>query len=134
MNKRDLAISIHAEGYNCAQAVLLAFADELGMKKEELSNVALCFGGGMGTGSTCGALTGGLMVLGLMQKAQTPPAAGEKANSRGKAKELTDAFEAMHNTVMCRDVLASPEGKDKKLCSALVGAMAEKVEKLLKSE
>ncbi|MBQ9915049.1 MAG: C_GCAxxG_C_C family protein [Clostridia bacterium] len=127
MSKRDLAVKYHAEGYNCAQAVLLAFADELGMKKEELSGIALCFGGGMATGSTCGALTGGLMALGLMQKAQTPPAADEKAIGRGKAKELTKAFEEMHNTVMCRDILASPEGKDKKLCSALVGAMAEKV-------
>ncbi len=131
MNKRDLAVKYHAEGYNCAQAVLLAFAEDFGFTKEELAGIALCFGGGMGIGSTCGALTGGLMVLGLNQKAQTPPAPGEKPAASGKAKELTRAFEEMHGTALCREILALPEGKDKKLCSSLVGVMAEKVEEML---
>lgn len=49
---------------NCAQAVLRAYADELGLSQELASDLASSFGGGMRCGSVCGAVTGALMVLG----------------------------------------------------------------------
>ena len=36
MNKKELADHLHNSKYNCAQAVLLAFADEIGEDKEVL--------------------------------------------------------------------------------------------------
>lgn len=52
--------------YNCAQSVLIPFSEELGLDKEMAYKVAGGFGGGMRTGSVCGAITGGIMALGLM--------------------------------------------------------------------
>ncbi len=52
--------------YNCAQTTVLAFAEDLGTDEETLRRMASHFGGGMKMGSVCGAVTGGLMVLGLL--------------------------------------------------------------------
>ncbi len=51
--------------YNCAQAVIVPFAEAAGISPEAAYNVAANFGSGMKMGSVCGAITGGLMVLGL---------------------------------------------------------------------
>ena len=51
--------------YNCAQSVLLAFEDRIGLTEEQAFQVASHFGAGMRHGSTCGVLSGGLMVLGM---------------------------------------------------------------------
>lgn len=51
--------------YNCAQSVLLPFAPDAGLSEEAAYQVAANFGGGMKIGSVCGAITGGLMALGL---------------------------------------------------------------------
>ncbi|TLM65931.1 MAG: C_GCAxxG_C_C family protein [Deltaproteobacteria bacterium] len=50
-------------GYNCAQAVLQAVT---GRSDPELLAMAKAFGGGIGkSGCLCGAVTGGVMALGL---------------------------------------------------------------------
>ncbi|GAB1468889.1 C-GCAxxG-C-C family protein [Candidatus Cloacimonadota bacterium] len=63
--KVDKALATHAEGYNCAQAVLSSFTEETGIDDKTAKMISSCFGGGMRMGATCGALTGALMVLGL---------------------------------------------------------------------
>ena len=52
--------------YNCAQSVLMAFKDVTGLSDEASFKVAADFGGGLKHGNTCGAITGGLMVLGFL--------------------------------------------------------------------
>ena len=51
--------------YNCAQAVVTVFAEDLHYDEEAAFKSAAAFGGGMRIGSVCGAITGGLMALGL---------------------------------------------------------------------
>ena len=53
--------SVH---YNCAQSMFIPFAQEMGIGEEQANAIALNFGGGMGCGSTCGALVGTLMAMG----------------------------------------------------------------------
>ena len=52
--------------YNCAQAVICAFAEECGLTMEQATALGANFGGGMKTAGTCGTVTGGLMALRLM--------------------------------------------------------------------
>lgn len=52
--------------YNCAQSVLIPFAQEMRMTEEQAFNLGAHFGSGMRHGSTCGAVTGALMVLGML--------------------------------------------------------------------
>ena len=53
------------EGYNCAQAVIAAFAGSLGMDRETALRFAGGFGGGLRSGEVCGAISGAVMAIGL---------------------------------------------------------------------
>lgn len=52
--------------YNCAQAVVLPFADKIGLSEAQACDLAEHFGSGMRHGGTCGAVSGAMMVLGLI--------------------------------------------------------------------
>ncbi len=51
--------------YNCAQAVMIPYAEEMGISEEAANKVAANFGSGMKMAATCGSISGGLMVLGM---------------------------------------------------------------------
>lgn len=69
MNKYEQkAVELRAQGeihYNCAQAVLIPFAMEVGLSEEVAHKIAANFGRGMKMAATCGAIGSGIMVLGL---------------------------------------------------------------------
>lgn len=69
MDKMEVARQLRGavdKHYNCAQSVLVPFAGEMGLGEEQAYNLGAHFGSGMRHGSTCGALSGALMVLGAM--------------------------------------------------------------------
>lgn len=51
--------------YNCGQSVILPFAEALGIPEDIAMRFAANFGRGMKGGALCGAIAGGLVVLGL---------------------------------------------------------------------
>lgn len=64
----DRAYALRADTsrhYNCAQSVLVPFAEAAGLDEETACRLAANFGAGMKRASVCGAVTGGLMALGL---------------------------------------------------------------------
>lgn len=66
MDKKERAVELKHNGYNCCQAVLCVFADETGMPEELLKKMGAGFGTGMGCmEATCGALCGAEILLGL---------------------------------------------------------------------
>ena len=60
--------------YNCAQSVLVPFAAEMGLSEQQAYALGAHFGSGMRHGSTCGAITGALMALGMMGYDETTAA------------------------------------------------------------
>ena len=48
MDRGDLAKSYFLKGYNCSQAVVLAFSDRTGLDEHTAAKLASSFGGGMG--------------------------------------------------------------------------------------
>ena len=67
MTRKEDMLALRADTrvhYNCAQAVVVPFARDMGLIREQAYAIGLNFGGGMGCGGTCGALVGALMVLG----------------------------------------------------------------------
>ena len=51
--------------YHCSQALLGAFAEDVGLDLKTAFKISTCFGAGMRQGGTCGCITGGLLVLGM---------------------------------------------------------------------
>ena len=52
--------------YNCAQAVIVPFAEKAGMAEEQAYAVGQGFGRGISTGNVCGACIGAVMALGAL--------------------------------------------------------------------
>lgn len=50
---------------NCTQGVVMPFAEEAGLTEEQVQKIFANFGGGMRRASQCGAVTGGIAVLGM---------------------------------------------------------------------
>ena len=93
------------DGYNCSMSVLLTMAEHWNVKNELVPKVATAFGGGMGRcGSVCGALTGGLMAIGIRYGTNDP-----SAEKRSNAYELAGAFyrqfEKQNGSVLCRELI-----------------------------
>ena len=66
MNKKDIAVQYKHSGFNCAQAVLMAFEDILELDELTLKKLGAGFGCGMGAfDATCGALCAAQMIQGL---------------------------------------------------------------------
>ena len=66
MTKKERAAQLRNDPnvhYNCAQSVLMPFAEELGLTPEQANAISAHFGSGMRVGATCGAATGALMAL-----------------------------------------------------------------------
>ena len=73
------AMGFFLEGYNCTQAVVLSFADLIGMEKKTLLRMSSSFGGGMGRlREVCGAVSGMFLVAGFLYGYDTPGAAGQQ--------------------------------------------------------
>lgn len=102
--------------YNCAQAVVIPFAEDMGLTREQANALTLNFGGGMGCGSVCGAVSGALMALGGLNVPQE------------KRTELLRRFRAQNGAVDCAQLLkaAAERGESKKAhCDRLVAEAME---------
>ncbi|SRR5271166_5769164 len=140
----DTAVSRFADGFNCSQAVLSAFAGDFGLDDATALKIASGFGGGMGRmANTCGAVTGAFMVLGL-RYGQTSSDREAKEAIYARIREFARRFQARNGSVVCRDLLGcdigTPEGlqraKDEKLlttiCPKFVRDACEILEEMLK--
>lgn len=102
-------------GYNCAESVLMAISEYLNMPKDRsLPRIATGFGGGIArNGNLCGALTGGIMAIGL--------ALGRNDNQGSRdpcypaVDRLFNSFAEKFGSSQCRDLigvdLKTPEGQ-----------------------
>ena len=106
MNNELKAEEYFLEGYACSQAVVMAYADEVGLDMETAKKVSSTFGGGMGRmRKTCGALTGAFMVLGMKHGNTKPDDMETKLNSYEMVRELADIFKEKHGTNECAELL-----------------------------
>lgn len=108
--------------FNCCQSVLVPFCKECGMTEEEAYRLGAHFGSGMRHGSTCGAVTGALMVLGLSGR-------GTDASNA-----LLRRFREKNQALDCAKLLpmAKERGEERKPhCDRMVYDAVELVEDLL---
>ncbi|MEI7594984.1 MAG: C-GCAxxG-C-C family protein [Bacteroidota bacterium] len=100
------AVDLFQSGYNCSQAVLSVFSEELGITKDEAYSIAFPFGAGIGGyGKTCGALTGAIMVIGLKYKTSDILNIENKNICREKTRKLIESFESRHGTCNCSELV-----------------------------
>ncbi|CVI73047.1 Putative redox-active protein (C_GCAxxG_C_C) [Clostridiales bacterium CHKCI001] len=106
MTHAEKARELFMEGYNCSQAVVGAFAEELGMEKATAMKLASSFGAGMGRlREVCGTVTGMFLIAGLKYGYSDPKAKEEKASHYKRIQTLAAQFREKNGTIICRELL-----------------------------
>ena len=110
MDHREKAAELFVNGSNCAQAVVLAFSDVTGLEPGMAAKMSSSFGGGMGRlREVCGAVSGMLMVLGLLYGYDDP---GEKDRAKkahyALVQEFAGKFRERNGSIICREILKNP--------------------------
>ena len=109
MDHRKLAAEYFEGGYNCAQAVAMAFSDVTGFTPAQSAKMVSGFGGGMGRmREVCGAVSGMLMVLGLLYGYDTPGDDAAKKNQYADIQALAGQFREQVGSIVCREILKNP--------------------------
>jgi C_GCAxxG_C_C family probable redox protein len=107
MSKRsELAVNKFSSGYNCAQAVFFSFCDDLNIDKDTALKIACGFGAGMGRNQeVCGAVTGGIMVLGVKYGRGEKDDISATENTYPKVREFMNKFKKNQGDFICRNLL-----------------------------
>jgi C_GCAxxG_C_C family probable redox protein len=141
--KSEKAVENFSKGFNCSQAVLGVFADELGLDGKTASKVSCGFGGGIGRGGDiCGAVTGAVMAIGLKKFSPEADLQQSKAQVYKIVKEFKKRFKKRHGSIVCRKLLgcniatakgaakAAEDDLHRKVCVGLVRDAVKIVEEI----
>ena len=97
------------KGYNCAQAVVVAFSDVTGLEESFSAKLSSSFGGGMGRmREVCGAVSGMLMVLSILYGYDTPGDDESKKRLYTEVQALAGKFREEVGAIVCREILKNP--------------------------
>ena len=141
------------DGYNCCQAVVLAYNDLFGIDDTMAASLSSGFGGGMGRmREVCGSVSGMVLLAGLIAPADNPSDKNGRTRNYALVQDVAGEFRKMNGSIVCRELLGltpigssspvpqeSPEPSDrtaeyykKRPCEELVGISARIIgEKLL---
>ena len=142
------------EGYNCCQAVVLAYNDIFGMDNVTAATIASGFGGGMGRmREVCGSVSGMTILAGFISPAGDPSIKTARTANYALVQDLAEEFRKINGSILCKELLGlvpmgsgqiapkeSPEPSErtetyykKRPCEELVGISARIVgEKILR--
>ena len=101
----ERAEAYRKNGANCAQALLAAFADVLGITEAQALSMGAGLGGGVRSGNICGAVNAPVMILGCA----CPEMTGSKAKAAEITKEYQRRFTERFRYLNCRELLAEKE-------------------------
>jgi len=145
--KSEQAKELFKSGYNCAQAVLGVFCEELGLDFDTAMKIASSFGGGMGRmREVCGTVSGMFMAAGLAYS-NNDSSAANKTEQYKIVQELAQKFKNKNGSIICRELLQGIESSTspipsertetyykKRPCIELVGDSVEIFEQYLKEK
>lgn len=146
MTRAEEARKNFENGYNCTQAVVLAFADMIGIDKNLLLKTVSSFGGGMARlREVCGSVSGMFFVIGALYGYSNPENQEQKKQHYERIQKLAKKFRDENGSIVCRDLLGlknmqidnpTPEERTseyykKRPCALLVECAASIVEEYI---
>jgi C_GCAxxG_C_C family probable redox protein len=109
------AVDYYGRNFNCSQGVFTTYAIEHGIDEKLALKLATNFGGGARKGEMCGAVSGALMVLGLLYGHSESEDPDTKARAYAMSEEYMNRFIRRNGSVVCRELLgydlSKPEEK-----------------------
>lgn len=145
MTRPEQAYENFIKGYNCCQALAVAYADEMGLSPELAAQLCSGFGGGMGRlREVCGAVSGMVFVASAVRGYSAPKDNASKAELYALVQKLAGEFEKQNGSIICRELLGLSVKKEspvpserteeyykKRPCPELVKIAAEILEREL---
>ena len=111
----EIAVEYYSHNFNCSQGVFTAYAIEQGIDEKLALKLATNFGGGTRKGEMCGAVSGALMVLGLLYGHSESDDLDTKTKAYAITEEYMNRFIKKNGSVVCRELLgydlSKPEEK-----------------------
>lgn len=113
MNHVEKARELFVRGYNCAQAVFIAFCDLTGYDEDDAARISSSFGGGMGRlREVCGAVSGAFMVAGCLYGYADETDKNAKTAHYALIQDIARRFRDRNGTIICRELIGA-EANDK---------------------
>lgn len=139
-NMEELATKHFMDGYLCSESVLLAAAEALGIDSPLVPAVATAFGSGLArTDGMCGALTGGILALSLVNGRKNSDEKYDKlyADIAALKADFHATFGSCECTKLLGFSLSEGDAKEKfskqncraDKCAKFVGFVADKIRK-----
>ena len=108
MTRAEHAAELFNDGYNCAQAVAMAFADLVNMEEKQVAQMVSGFGGGMGRmREVCGAVSGMFFITSTLY-GYNEPNQERQMQTYGLIQELAGQFKEKAGSIICRELLNNP--------------------------
>ena len=105
-DKSNMAAEEFLSGYNCAQSVVYPFSEETGISDDMALKISCGLGGGMGRNQeVCGAVTGGILVLGLRHGRGINEEKSATTVTYQKTREFMSRFAERNGSYICRELL-----------------------------
>ncbi len=106
MTKSDDAVALFNEGFNCTQAVLSVFAQSFGLDTDMARRIAQGFGAGISrSNEMCGAVSGGVLVLGLRYGGSRADDTNAKEKTYAMVADFLQRFKRLHGSIECTDLV-----------------------------
>lgn len=129
----DSAGDYHNRGFNCAESIFLAFREIAAPDlSEDMVRIATPFGGGIGrSGCLCGALSGGVIILGAARGRTTPET--PRKESYELSSEFHNRFKSKFGATCCRVLVKAEFGSKEQgeRCYQIITGSAELLMKFL---
>ena len=120
VDRVNTAKSLFESGYNCAQAVFLAFADLYNVPQNIAKNITMSLGRGMGgLKQTCGAVTALFLLAGLENADENLSNRENVSSTYALIKKLSEKLVEQNGDIMCGKLLELNKVK-RRTCSNIV--------------
>ncbi len=148
MSHAERAKELFLQGYNCAQAVFIAFSDLTGYDVDDAARISSSFGGGMGRlREVCGAVSGAFMVAGCLYGYADETDKDAKTAHYALIQDIAARFSEKNGTIICRDLVGeeandksavptdrTPDFYKRRPCVELVEIAAEIMDEIIKEK
>jgi C_GCAxxG_C_C family probable redox protein len=140
----EKAVACFNAGHLCSQAICEVYGESFGLSSGTAARLATGFGSGIArTDGICGAVSGGVMVLGLAFGGGDAADRAARERTYAAVQEFIAAFVAAHGSVSCTELLgydlgnpaesaaAREAGAVPRICPVMVRTAAELLEEIL---
>lgn len=147
MTRAEKAKENFQNGYNCAQAVALAFSDLIDLDEKQIALLTSGYGGGLGRmREVCGSISGAVFVLNALYGYDDPKDFESKKQLYADVQQICNSFKEINGTIICRELLGidgasspTPEKRtqeyyQKRPCACLVEDSAQILDNFIKNK